>query len=57
MTSSSIFFDTFVSVKFGYWFSLVTGSGVMTISFYKGFAQYLETGASKGYEIWHERLQ
>ena len=48
---------------------MIIGSEVMTISFYKGltrnleigntslsFAQYQETGASKEYQIWHERI-
>ena len=47
----------------------MTGSGVMTIFVYKGFsrkpeigntlvsfAQYLDTGASKGNQIWQECL-
>ena len=41
MTSSSKFFETFVSlVKLSYWskfhVNIITGSGVMTISVYKG---------------------
>ena len=71
MTSSSIFGRCFVSfVKFRYWskfhVNIITGSGNITISFYEGFgnwkyprlsfAQYLETGASKEYQIWCERL-
>ena len=48
---------------------IMTGSGVMTTFVYKGFsrkpeigntlvsfAQYLDTGASKGNQIWHECL-
>ena len=47
--------------------NIITGSGVMTIFFYKGlarnwkyphlsFAQYLETEASKKYQFWYECL-
>ena len=59
MTSPSSFFDV-VLFFFSYWSKFhvnnITGSGVMTISFYKrltrnpeirnSFAQYLKTGAS-----------
>ena len=60
--TSSLFFERYVSlVKFSYWSKfhviIITGSGVLTIYFFKGltrnqeiphlsFAQYLETGAS-----------
>ena len=50
MTSSSIFFwRCFVSlVKFSYWskfhVNIITGSGVMTIFFYKGLTRNLEIG-------------
>ena len=56
-------------VSFSYWFKFdvnsITGSLIMTIFLYKGltrnpiirsFAQYLETGASYGYQTWHEYL-
>ena len=41
---------------------IVTGTGVMAIFFYKkltrnhqlSFVQYLETGASQRYQIWHK---
>ena len=64
------FWRCFISlVKFRYWskfhVTIITGSGIMTIFFYKGltrnteirntrlsFAQYLETGASYEYQIW-----
>ena len=46
MASSSNFFDGFLGkifVKFNYWFkfhvSIITGSGVMTIFFYKGLTR------------------
>ena len=48
MTSSSTFFDVvFVSlVKFSYWskfhVNIITGSGIMTIFFYKGLTRNLE---------------
>ena len=62
-----------IFINFSYWskfdVNIITGSGVMTISIYKGltrnpeigstsfeFAQYLETRASKEYQILHERF-
>ena len=67
MISSSNFRRCFVSiVRFSYLskfhVKIITGSGVMTISFYKGltrnrkyprlsFSQYLQTGAIKEYQI------
>ena len=45
--------------------NVITGSGVMTIFLYKGltgnpeirsFSQYVETGSSWRYQIWHECL-
>ena len=70
MMSQSIFFwCCLVSlVKFSSWskfyVNIITDSGVITISFSKGltevqksclsFAQYLEIGASKEYQIWHK---
>ena len=74
MTSSSNFLTLFCfSYQFSYCskfhVNIITASGVMTISFYKGltrnlkseispseFAQYLEDGTSKEYQIWHDRL-
>ena len=73
MTFSSNFWRCIVFLdKFSHWskfhVNIITGSGVMTISFYKGltrnleigntpdFAQNLETRPSKEYQIWHERL-
>ena len=66
--TTQFFWHCFVSlVKFSYWskfhVNIITGSGIMTIFFYKGlirnpeippseFSQYLETGASYGYQIW-----
>ena len=49
MTSLSIFWHFLVSlVKFSYWskfhVSIITGSGVMTISFYKGLTRNPEIG-------------
>ena len=49
MTSSSIFVTFFVSlIKFSYWSkfqaNIVTGSGIMTISFYKGLNRNTEIG-------------
>ena len=49
MTSTSIFWRCFISlVKFSYWFkflvNIITGSGVMTISFYKALTRNLEIG-------------
>ena len=46
-----LFWRCFVSlVKFSYWFkfhiNIITGSGVMTISFYKGLTKNLEIGHS-----------
>ena len=45
MTSLLLFFSL---VKFGYWFkfhvNIITGSGVMTISFYKGLTSNPEIG-------------
>ena len=65
----------FVSlVKFSYWskfhVNIITGSGIMTISFYKRlprnpeiestpvwvFPNIWKAGASYGYQIWHECL-
>ena len=71
-----MFWRYFVSlVKFSYWskfhFNILTGSGIMTIFFYKGltrqksgnqkyprlsFAQYLKTGTIYRYQIWHKCL-
>ena len=75
MTSKSFFLRCFVFlVKFSYWskfhVNIITGSGIMTIFFYKeftrnpenrkyprlSFAQYLETGAKYGYRTLHECL-
>ena len=67
------YFDVFFVplVKFNYWskfhVNIITGSGVMTLSFYKrltrnrkyprlSFTQYLESEASKEYQIRHERF-
>ena len=49
MTSSSNFFTSFVSlVKFSYWskfhVNIITGSGIMTIFFYKGLTRNPEIG-------------
>ena len=51
MTSTSIFFDVvlcFVSLKFSYWckfhVNIITGSGIMTIFFYKGLTRNPEIG-------------
>ena len=49
MTSTSIFFTFFVSlVKFSYWskfhVNIISGSGIMTISFYKGLTRNPEIG-------------
>ena len=49
MTSSSVFLTFFVSlVTFSYWskfhINIITGSGVMTISFYKGLTRNPEIG-------------
>ena len=69
-----IFWRCFVSlVRFSYWskfhVNIITGSGVMTIFFYKGLTRNPEiwnttvwvlpniwTGARYGYQIWHEFL-
>ena len=61
-----LFWRYFVSlVKFSYrskfHFNIIIGSGITTIFFYKGltrlsFAQYLKTGTSYGYQVWHECL-
>ena len=51
MTSTSIFFDVvlcFVSLKFSYWckfhVNIITGSGIMTLFFYKGLTRNPEIG-------------
>ena len=48
MTSSPNYFDFVSLVKFSYWskfhVNIITGSGVMTISFHKGLTRNLEIG-------------
>ena len=71
MTPSSDFFDVVLFLfSSSVHVNIITGSGVMIIFFLwkidpksgnqkyliLSFAQYLETAASKGYQIWHECL-
>ena len=55
------FFDVFL-FRLSSLVTIITGSGIRTIFFYKGIDQksgnleYLEIGASNGYQILHECL-